>query len=265
MFYLGLFMGNIGVACPYPAVPLLIMNAAVSGSALYGGTLFFIHAAGRVLPLFVLLTLATLGVNSLKWLTKNKEHIEHASGWILVAVAAFIAVFGVVKAWILHSSIFLSLFTLMNGSGVGSISLRPGLLDAYASDPRLGTLLLFILMLIPIGMMYRRQFRHVYGKPMFQMMSIEHRVERLEEEREAFLPMLHIPEGKQHDRLEELTSKIDALLTKRRVLEEGARYGGKHGLRSDTSQAYEEEALRFRRNFYLTLTLLVGVFFYLFL
>ena len=47
MFYLGLFMGNIGVGFPYPAVPLLIMNAAVSGDVAYGGSLFFVHAAGR--------------------------------------------------------------------------------------------------------------------------------------------------------------------------------------------------------------------------
>ena len=264
MFYLGLFMGNIGVACPYPAVPLLVMNAAVSGDVAYGGALFFVHAAGRVLPLFILLTLATLGVSSLNWLTKNKEHIDRANGWVMVSVAAFIATFGLTKAWLLHSKVFLALYALIEGAGVGSISLRAGILESYLAT-RSGTLFLFILVLLPLWLIYKKQYHHVWGKAIFQMLSIEHKVERLEEERRAFEPLLHIPEGGQHARLLELTHKIDTLLVKRRVLEEGARYGAKHGLRNETSQSYEEEALRFRRDFYLALSLLLAIFFYLFL
>ena len=265
MFYLGLFMGNIGVGFPSPSVPLLMMNAAVSGDPAYGGALFFAHAAGRVLPLFVLLTLATLGMNGLGWLTKNKEHIDRLSGWILIAVSAFIITFGVAKMWIVKSSIFLALYALLEGGGVQSVMIRPGILDSFMNYERFGSVLFYVLLLFPLWWLYRKQYHHVWGKPVFQMMSIEHKVERLEEERRSLLPLLHIKEGGHHDRLSELTHKIDSLLLKRRVLEEGARYGGKHGLRSDTSQAYEEEALRYRRDFYLALTLLVGIFFVLFL
>ena len=91
------------------------------------------------------------------------------------------------------------------------------------------------------------------------------RAMRLEEERRSLEPMLHIPHGKQSERVKELSEKIDALLLKRRVLEEGARYGGKNGLRNDTSQAYEEESLRFRRNFYLTLSVLLTLGFFILL
>ena len=261
MFSLGLFMGNIGVGFPSPAVPLLMMNAAVSGDPAYGGALFFAHAAGRVLPLLVLLTLATLGVNGLSWLTKNKEHLDRLSGWILIAVSAFIVTFGVAKMWIIKSSIFLALYTLLEGGGVQSVMIRPGILDAFMNYQRFGSVLFYVLLLLPLWWLYRKQYHHVWGKLAFQMMSIEHKVERLEEERRSLLPFLHMKDGGHHDRLSELTHKIDALLLKRRVLEEGARYGGKHGLRSDTSQAYEEEALRYRRDFYLALTLLVAVLF----
>ncbi len=265
MFYLGVFMGNIGVGFPSPAVPLLMMNAAVSGDPAYGGALFFAHAAGRVLPLLVLLTIATLGMNGLNWLTKNKEHIDRVSGWILIAVSAFILTFGIAKVWIFKSKLFLSLFTLLEGGGVHSIMIRPGILDPFVNNERFGSVLLYILVLFPLWWLYRKQYHHVWGKPVFQMMSIEHKVERLEEERRSLEPVLHIKEGAHHDRLSLLTHKIDTLLLKRRVLEEGARYGGKNGLRSDTSQLYEEEALRYRRDFYLALTLLLAIFFMLFL
>ncbi len=72
-FLLGLFLGNIGVGCPHPATPLLLIEIASSGSVSYGWTLFLTHAIGRVLPLVLLALLAILGVNGLNWLVSKKD------------------------------------------------------------------------------------------------------------------------------------------------------------------------------------------------
>lgn len=91
---LGLFLGNIGVGCPHPATPVILTRIASSGDVLYGWLLFFVHAAGRVLPLLLLALLAVSGVNALQWLVARKEKIERATGWGMVFVAAFILVLG---------------------------------------------------------------------------------------------------------------------------------------------------------------------------
>ena len=57
-FFLGMFLGNIGIGCPHPATPLIFIEIATSGDIFYGWSLFFIHALGRVLPLLFLAFLA---------------------------------------------------------------------------------------------------------------------------------------------------------------------------------------------------------------
>lgn len=91
---LGLFLGNIGVGCPHPATPVILTRIAVSGDVLYGWALFFVHAAGRVLPLLLLALLAIAGVNALTWLVARKDKIERATGWGMIFVAGFILVLG---------------------------------------------------------------------------------------------------------------------------------------------------------------------------
>lgn len=91
---LGLFLGNIGVGCPHPATPVILTRIAASGDIFYGWLLFFVHAAGRILPILLLALLAILGVNALSWLIARKDRIERATGWGMVFVAAFILVLG---------------------------------------------------------------------------------------------------------------------------------------------------------------------------
>src|SRR3989338_1805449 len=67
-FLLGMFLGNIGVGCPHPATPLILVEIASSGQVFYGWTLFLIHAIGRILPLLFLALLGILGANGLSWL-----------------------------------------------------------------------------------------------------------------------------------------------------------------------------------------------------
>jgi len=91
---LGLFLGNVGVGCPHPATPVILTRIAASGDVFYGWTLFLTHAIGRILPLLLLAVLAILGINALSWLVARKDKIEHATGWGMVFVAAFILVLG---------------------------------------------------------------------------------------------------------------------------------------------------------------------------
>ncbi|MBI2120862.1 MAG: multicopper oxidase domain-containing protein [Parcubacteria group bacterium] len=93
-FLMGLFLGNIGIGCPHPATPLLLIEAATSGNVLYGWLLFFVHAVGRVLPLLFLAFMGIMGVNGLSWLIARKDKVEKATGWAMVFVGAFILVLG---------------------------------------------------------------------------------------------------------------------------------------------------------------------------
>src|SRR3989344_789796 len=93
-FFLGIFLGNIGVGCPHPATPVILTRIAASGDIFYGWLLFFTHAVGRILPLILLALLAILGVNALSWLVARKDKVERATGWGMVFVAAFILILG---------------------------------------------------------------------------------------------------------------------------------------------------------------------------
>ncbi len=93
-FLMGLFLGNIGIGCPPPATPLLLIEAATSGNVLYGWLLFFVHAVGRVLPLLFLAFMGIMGVNGLSWLVARKDKVERATGFAMVFVGAFILVLG---------------------------------------------------------------------------------------------------------------------------------------------------------------------------
>lgn len=104
--FLGLFLGNIGVGCPHPATPLILIEIASSGDILYGWLLFLVHAIGRILPLLLLAFLGILGVNGLKWLVARKDKVERATGWAMVFVAGFILTLGLfTHNWWVNSGI----------------------------------------------------------------------------------------------------------------------------------------------------------------
>jgi|GEM_PF-380802 len=103
---LGLFLGNIGVGCPHPATPMLLIEAGVNGNIFYGWSLFLVHAIGRILPLMLLATLGIAGVNGLSWLIARKDKIERATGWAMVFVAGFIMTLGLfTHDWWVNSGI----------------------------------------------------------------------------------------------------------------------------------------------------------------
>lgn len=103
---LGLFLGNIGIGCPHPATPLILVEIASSGDVLYGWMLFLVHAIGRVLPLIFLALLGIMGVNGLSWLVARKDKVERTTGWAMVFVAGFILTLGLFSHdWWVNSGI----------------------------------------------------------------------------------------------------------------------------------------------------------------
>lgn len=119
---LGLFLGNIGIGCPHPATPLILVEIASSGNVLYGWLLFLVHAVGRVLPLLFLALLGIMGVNGLSWLTSRKERVERITGWAMVFVAGFILTLGLfTHDWWVNSGIHTQLEKLTQEESLLSI------------------------------------------------------------------------------------------------------------------------------------------------
>ncbi len=167
---LGLFLGNIGVGCPHPATPLLLIEIASSGNIFYGWTLFLVHAIGRILPLLLLAILGIAGINGLSWLIARKDKIEKATGWAMVFVAGFILILGLfTHDWWVNSGIHTQLEkitqeeTLLNilGAKLGTgNSHHHGIEDGtglFGLPLALGNWVLVILWLIPLWWWWARE------------------------------------------------------------------------------------------------------------
>ena len=94
-FLLGLLLGNAGVGCPNPAFYLLLGYIATTGDLFNGWFLGFIHGLGRSVPLIFLAILGTLGINALSGLSRHKEAVERAMGWMLVIIGSYLLTFGI--------------------------------------------------------------------------------------------------------------------------------------------------------------------------
>jgi DNA gyrase/topoisomerase IV subunit A len=105
----------------------------------------------------------------------------------------------------------------------------------------------------------------VYGTPALHLQKLEHQQDRLEEERRGLEVTLHIPDGDQGARYKLLEEQISTLEKERRIIESAEHYGLESGLRSEEAQKFEEEVLRVRKNWYISLTLLLFVLFSLYL
>ncbi len=258
MFLLGIFLGNIGIGFPNPAIPLLLLNAGASGSAVYGALLFLVHGAGRVAPLIVMTMLATLGWNGLRHVAREKESIEHSSGWIMLFVSAFVLTLGLsTHAWL--SSGTHTLFTQL--IGVRSMHVLPTTTGILGQPLSFGNWLLVFLWLAPLWWYFSRERARVNGAALLEMYKLEQRIDRMEAERRGLTLTLHITDGEQAVRTQELMHKIDVLEKERRILEEGIRYGVHKGLDGEKYAQLEREALVLRRNWYLTITLLIIIVF----
>ena len=94
-FLLGLLLGNAGVGCPNPAFYLLLGYIANTGDLFNGWFLGFVHGMGRSVPLIFLAILGTLGINALSGLSRHKETVERAMGWMLVIIGSYLLTFGI--------------------------------------------------------------------------------------------------------------------------------------------------------------------------
>ena len=93
-FFMGLLLGNAGVGCPNPLFYWLLIYIAGTGSLEIGASLGVVHGVGRAIPLILLSTLAILGINATKGLTRKKESIEKATGIMLIVIGAFLIING---------------------------------------------------------------------------------------------------------------------------------------------------------------------------
>lgn len=104
-FFMGLLLGNAGVGCPNPLFYWLLIYIAGTGSVEIGASLGLVHGVGRAIPLIFLSVLAILGVSVTKGLTTRRESIEKATGWMLVAIGAFLIINGLPEGheWYEHT------------------------------------------------------------------------------------------------------------------------------------------------------------------
>lgn len=176
--FLGLFLGNIGVGCPHPATPLILVEIATSGNIFYGWSLFFIHAIGRVLPLLFLAVLGVLGVNGLSWLVTRKDKVERATGWAMVFVGAFILVLGLfTHDWWVNSGIHTQLEKITQEERLldivrenlnSDVTHAHGLEDGpglFGLPLTLGNWVLVFLWILPIWWWYARRRKEMKSIP----------------------------------------------------------------------------------------------------
>ncbi|MBI2006217.1 MAG: cytochrome C biogenesis protein [Nitrosopumilales archaeon] len=93
-FFMGTLLGNAGVGCPNPLFYWLLIYIAGTGSLEIGASLGAVHGIGRAVPLILLSILAILGINATKSITQNRVKIENLTGWLLIALGAFLIING---------------------------------------------------------------------------------------------------------------------------------------------------------------------------
>lgn len=277
-FLLGLFLGNVGVGCPHPATPLILIEIASSGDILYGWLMFLVHAIGRVLPLLLLAFLAILGVNGLSWLMAHKPTVERVTGWAMVFVAGFILTLGLfTHDWWVNSGIHNALEAITQESFFNSwfnnalgqnVAHMHGLEEGaglFGQPLWWGHWFLVLVWLIPIWWWYAKRRNNLYSHPTFAFKRLEHEVDRLEKERDRIEEMTHIDELNTGTDLKALKSQITELRKQRRAAAQLVSYGETGGFKSDTVREYEVKILGMRRNFLIFVSITLALVFIYFL
>ncbi len=273
-FFLGAFLGNVGVGCPHPATPLILIEIATSGDVLYGWTMFLIHAIGRVLPLLLLAFLAILGVNGLTWLMARKDAVERATGWAMVFVAGFILTLGLFShKWWVNSGLHSGLETLTQehafnvllnknlGTDVQHIHGLEGGTGLFGLPLGLGSWFLVALWLIPIWWWYSKRKRQIYSSPAYKIRALEAQIDRLERDRRQIESSLNLDELELTHDLKHTQDEIDALEKMRREEEMKVEYGEKGILKDPTARVYEEKMLSMQRNYLLVISVFLALTF----
>ncbi len=277
-FFLGAFLGNVGVGCPHPATPLLLIEVATNGDILYGWTMFLIHAIGRVLPLLLLAFLAILGVNGLNWLMARKDAVERATGWAMVFVAGFILTLGLFShKWWVNSGIHSGLEVITQESAItGVINNNLGTNVAHVHGLETGTGLfnlplewgswfLVFLWLFPIWWWYAKRKKQMQNSPAFKITALEAQIDRLEKDRRQIETMMNVDELEVTYDLKHAQEEIDALEAKRRDEESKIAYGETGVYKEPIARQYEEKILKIQRNYLIGISISLALIFIYFI
>jgi len=273
-FLLGMFLGNIGVGCPHPATPLLLIEIASSGDILYGWLLFLVHAIGRVLPLLLLAFLGILGVNGLNWLVARKDKVEKVTGWAMVFVAGFILTLGLfTHDWWVNSGIHTQFEKLtqeerfigilveqLDSEVIHSHGIEEGL-GLFGLPLWFGNWFLVSVWVIPMWWWWLRKRRRLLGSPSFRLRKLEEEIDLLEKRRREIEGVIKLDDVAADTDLAALEAEADALEKQRREAEETVQFAEQGVLKSPVARDYEFTALTLWRNFFLTLTILLGLVF----
>ncbi len=273
-FFLGAFLGNVGVGCPHPATPLLLIEVATKGDVIYGWTIFLIHAIGRVLPLLLLAFLAILGVNGLNWLMARKDAVERATGWAMVFVAGFILTLGLFShKWWVNSGIHSGLEVITQESAVNNIinnTLGTNVPHVHGIETGTGLFglplawgswFLVFLWLLPIWWWYARRKKEMQNSPAFKITALEAQIDRLEKDRRQVESMMNVDELETTFDLKHAQEEIDALEAKRREEETKISYGETGAYKEPIARAYEEKILRIQRNYLILVSIGLALIF----
>lgn len=101
--FMGLVLGNAGVACPNPLFYVLLIYIAGLANPFSGAALGFVHGLGRATPILLLTVLAILGIQGGRFLVEKRVAIEKVTGYGLLVFGAFLLVswiFNVPGWWI---------------------------------------------------------------------------------------------------------------------------------------------------------------------
>lgn len=153
-FFFGLFLGNAGVGCPNPAFYVLLGYISIVGSLSKAFILGFVHGLGRAIPLFLLASLALLGINASGFVSKYRQRVVRLMGWMLIIISAFIFINGLPGGheWYEHTAVHSRWNKTLNKIGIVSEKEMKDHADieGFSLENQAGYILL-LMILFPIG------------------------------------------------------------------------------------------------------------------
>lgn len=231
LFFLGIFLGNIGIGGLHSGIPLLFLDASASGSVFYGWSLFFIHALGRIFPLLILVILSMRGIPALEWLMTRKEDIRRLSGWVMLVVAVFLTTFG-----------FFGSDWFLGNLGYGNMSIVP------LSYVLFGNTLFVLLLLFPIWFSYAKERRRTLIDPELQTEKLQIRINDLHEEHSGTVAVEGIFGDVAEQRQFNIDHEVEGLKKEKHIVMSVMHNGKENGSCVVTEQRKREHALRNQRN-----------------
>lgn len=256
-FFLGLFSGSVGVLSAYPAIPLLLVEAATSGSVEFGAALLGVHALGRISLLFLVVVLALSGIPVLRHMTRYHEFLLRMNGAFTLLVASFIVTLGAFgHQWWVGTTLFQTLTSFLP---FGDLAQGEYGKSIFFLAPHAAPILLISLILIPVWWSYVRHRVRVYGSPEAQLARLSLMIDELHSMRRRLEMTVFEHEKERVSHLSELEERIEALEKERKIYQDAGRYGRAHGLSRAIVNRVLREELESRLVLAVTVSVLVLV------